>query len=704
MKKKILFITSMIVAFALFVPNVMAVTVKTEEEFYTQLANGKDVEITKALSIKLENDLNLTTTVTVGASSGSEIPVTFDLNGHKIQVSGGGYFYVQTKGKLIINDSVGTGLITNTGTANSNGIIYVKGNCEMNGGTIENTLSSKALYIQNGDNNGLTATFTLNGGTILNSNDRSGQAVSVGSRAIFIMNGGKVKSLAGNYQGDLPAIKGGDIRITGGTIEVAAEARIHPNTNELTEADGMAIESSSKTVEITGGTIITDGYALKTKYVVVEPAEGKTVNISSGMAILRPYSAPSEGKGNQLLGGNFEAPILSSGSDSSNVELYGGTYSSDVTNYVAEGHVTKIVDGKYVVVAENDVNVSSVNNGKIVVDKVKAIAGETVTVTVTPNEEYKLVSIKVLDANNKEVTVKDGKFTMPNSEVTVSAELTQIKYKVNIATVTGGTVAVDKTEVTKGETVTVTIAIAEGYELSTIKVLDADNKEVAITNNTFVMPNSEVTVTAAFKKLETIVSLPVVDTTEEVEEVVVGVQEFEVAEEVLLESLEEILKEEGNEELAEVLAKENTVVEVEIETVDTEKVEETIVKEMEKVAGKAKITTYFDITVAVRNDEKELLGTVSELTKEIELVVLLPEELKNTDKLVNRTYYVIRQHEDKVEKLPATLSKDGNHLVFKSDKFSTYALAYEDTENPGTFDGISMYLVIGLRRAKHAPA
>lgn len=273
--------------------------------------------------------------------------------------------------------------------------------------------------------------------------------------------------------------------------------------------------------------------------------------------------------------------------------------------------------------------------------------------------------------------------------------------KVNVTTVTGGTVGVDKTKAVVGETVTINVTPAEGYELVTLQVVDADKKTVTITNNTFVMPNSEVTVTATLTEVETTVSLPVVDTEIEVEEVVVGVKESEKVEEVLLESLEEMLKDEEQKELAEALTNSSAVVEVEIAKVEETTVKEEVVEKMQEKAGKAKIATYFDITVAVKNaSDGSKLGNIPELTKEIELMILLPEELKNTDKDINRVYYVVREHNGIVDKVEAKLSEDGNSLVFKSDKFSTYALAYEDakvidTKVPATYDGISVYLVLG---------
>jgi len=50
-----------------------------------------------------------------------------------------------------------------------------------------------------------------------------------------------------------------------------------------------------------------------------------------------------------------------------------------------------------------------------------AAEGTTVTITATPNSGYALDAITVTDANNNAVTVENNQFTMPNSNVTVSA-------------------------------------------------------------------------------------------------------------------------------------------------------------------------------------------------------------------------------------------------------------------------------------------
>ena len=192
-----------------------------------------------------------------------------------------------------------------------------------------------------------------------------------------------------------------------------------------------------------------------------------------------------------------------------------------------------------------------------------------------------------------------------------------------------------------------------------------------------------------------------IDVKEEVTEVTVGVTNAKETQKVLLESLS------ANKELAAKVEGTPVKVDVEITEVKTETVPEKVKTSITETAGKAIIATYFDISVAIKNalTLKEI-DTIPELTKEIELVVLLPEKLRNTDDKVNRTYFVIREHDGKVEKLPATVSLDGKSLAFKSKYFSTYALAYEDVavvdntqtnipEVPKTSDGIATSIILG---------
>ena len=76
----------------------------------------------------------------------------------------------------------------------------------------------------------------------------------------------------------------------------------------------------------------------------------------------------------------------------------------------------------------------------------------------------------------------------------------------------------------------------------------------------------------------------------------------------------------------------------------------------------------------------------------------LPENIAKVEEGYTRKYYVVRYHDGKSEVIPATV--DGNIITFESDKFSTYALAYEDTknssiENPPTSDNVIIDLAVG---------
>lgn len=66
------------------------------------------------------------------------------------------------------------------------------------------------------------------------------------------------------------------------------------------------------------------------------------------------------------------------------------------------------------------VTVATAENGTVTVDKTEAEEGATVTITAEPADGYLLGTITVKDADNGDVTVTDGKFTMPAKAVTVT--------------------------------------------------------------------------------------------------------------------------------------------------------------------------------------------------------------------------------------------------------------------------------------------
>lgn len=197
-------------------------------------------------------------------------------------------------------------------------------------------------------------------------------------------------------------------------------------------------------------------------------------------------------------------------------------------------------------------------------------------------------------------------------------------------------------------------------------------------NNQFVVEKQKVNVDA-----------PVVDGTN-VKEVTMGVKKTLELEEVLKSSLTKSqIDFEGF----------NPTVKIIIVKQDEEQVQEETLKNIKKFIeeknNNIKTSDYFDINLNVLEPRtQEIMGILNELTGKVQFEIAIPDSLKQISKEYSRTFYIIREHEGEVEILPTTL-KDGK-LLFETDKFSTYVLAYEDIKNPKTFDSTISYITLGL--------
>ena len=74
---------------------------------------------------------------------------------------------------------------------------------------------------------------------------------------------------------------------------------------------------------------------------------------------------------------------------------------------------------------------STITNGTVTTNKTSAVAGDTIKLTATPADGYALDSFSVTDANTNAITVTNGAFTMPASNVTVSATFKETADTVN---------------------------------------------------------------------------------------------------------------------------------------------------------------------------------------------------------------------------------------------------------------------------------
>lgn len=148
----------------------------------------------------------------------------------------------------------------------------------------------------------------------------------------------------------------------------------------------------------------------------------------------------------------------------------------------------------------------AITGGSVVIDLEKAGAGDGVTVTADPDDDYELDTLTIKDADNTVIVPienNDGTytFTMPAKNVSVSATFKAKEYAVTKEKTENGTftVAGDKTV---GATQTITASPSEGYEVD--KVTVKDNKAVTVTDKkdgtyTFAMPSGGAKVTVTFK-------------------------------------------------------------------------------------------------------------------------------------------------------------------------------------------------------------
>ncbi len=102
---------------------------------------------------------------------------------------------------------------------------------------------------------------------------------------------------------------------------------------------------------------------------------------------------------------------------------------------------------------------------------------------------------------------------------------------------------------------------------------------------------------------------------------------------------------------------------------------------IEKTLDKNTVGLYLDITLTKQLGNEDAVK-ITETNGAVTITISVPENLRNTDATVMRTYKVIRVHEGKTEILDAVYDAKTGNLSFETDAFSTYALVYTDTAVP----------------------
>ena len=183
-------------------------------------------------------------------------------------------------------------------------------------------------------------------------------------------------------------------------------------TRSTDEACGVLLKEQSAELNLTGNASLTinsnSGYA--TSYAVNSSYRDINVNVDEGCS----FTAACD----HLV--FHENVCLSDASKASGVMV---SASNDPASAVLWDGTTALTSYKYLAIpgVNYAVTVLASDHGTVTANRTRVAAGQRVTLTVKPENGYELETLSVKDADNHEITVENNQFTMPASDVTVTA-------------------------------------------------------------------------------------------------------------------------------------------------------------------------------------------------------------------------------------------------------------------------------------------
>ena len=299
------------------------------------------------------------------------------------------------------------------------------------------------------------------------------------------------------------------------TLTVAPNARYQLDMVVVTDARGRRIDvdddqfvmpASDVTVTVRFAPILFDITILESEHVSIE---ADSVSVQEGTTVyLTAYAdrgivTPTEPLIEDASGNRIEA-TLRTVMDSMGIRVW--------SFVMPESNVTVTPAYEYI---NYTVTCASTNNGSVSVQPTTAHAGDTITVTVNPDEGYELSSLKYrVDYTRYDINQANGvySFAMPTSNVTVEATFRAIDYTVTVSdSMINGTVTADRETAHIGDTVNLTVAPDPFYSLDVLTYSPEGGEPVQIPETegrySFTMPAANVTIDATFAA----VPIPYVD-------------------------------------------------------------------------------------------------------------------------------------------------------------------------------------------------
>ena len=141
-------------------------------------------------------------------------------------------------------------------------------------------------------------------------------------------------------------------------------------------------------------------------------------------------------------------------------------------------------------------NIKIANINGVIIDCIEnAKVGEEVKINVKVLEGYELIKLYV---NEKELSIDNLTFTMPNEDVTIKPNIAKKTY--NIENKIKEIVLNIPSTAKYNELVKFNIENNIYYEIESLSIIDENNNEIKIENNSFIMPASNITINAKIKE------------------------------------------------------------------------------------------------------------------------------------------------------------------------------------------------------------
>ena len=302
----------------------------------------------------------------------------------------GGGVYVVANGSFNM-----VGGIIRDNTANiCGGGVYHYGTFNMCDGVIEGNKSVNGWYAIGGGGVCTQGNATFSGGCIRNNSadKNAGGVLICNNNTIF--NG---VIITGNTVAESSV--GGGVYIYGGTVYVGKDTKITGNVQ------GGTIVKNGNAYTLTGGieqnVYLEDGETLLAGIETNVPLSGMSVGVTTA-------TAPTA-----------STPVAITGTNEVDYSSY---FVSDNSDYAIKnvGNILKMMKAATITNATPEED-KDANYGYITIDKESAFADDTINVSVIPNTECSLKSLKYNDGSDHDIT-ETKSFTMPAANVTVTAE------------------------------------------------------------------------------------------------------------------------------------------------------------------------------------------------------------------------------------------------------------------------------------------